>query len=92
VGPGAIEIGYWIRDAAAGRGFATEASRALTAVGFGLEGIERIEIHCATDNAASRRVPEKLGYQPRIGGDATGADRAVYEMSRTQFMGAANGA
>jgi RimJ/RimL family protein N-acetyltransferase len=62
VGPGALEIGYWIRLSRAGSGFATEASRALTDVGLGLPGIERLEIHMDPTNVTSRRVPEKLGY------------------------------
>ena len=62
VGPGAIEIGYWIRSTDAGVGFATEASCALTSAGLALPGIERVEMHCDRRNTASRRVPEKLGY------------------------------
>jgi RimJ/RimL family protein N-acetyltransferase len=62
VGPGALEIGYWVRTAAAGTGYATEASAALTSAGFALPGIERIEIHIDPRNLPSRRVPEKLGF------------------------------
>jgi RimJ/RimL family protein N-acetyltransferase len=62
IGPGALEIGYWIRLSRAGSGLATEASRALTDVGLRLPGIERLEIHMDPTNVPSRRVPEKLGY------------------------------
>ena len=63
VGPGALEIGYWVRSDQAGRGLATEAACAMTDVGFMLSGIERIEIHCDPLNAPSIAVPKKLGYQ-----------------------------
>ena len=56
-------MGYWIARGHWGRGFATEASRALIDIartlGFGqLEGSHFI------DNPASGRVLEKLGFQP----------------------------
>ncbi len=63
VGPGALEIGYWIRSDLAGRGLATEATEALTHVGLAVDGIERIEIRCDPENAASAAVPRKLGYR-----------------------------
>jgi RimJ/RimL family protein N-acetyltransferase len=62
VGPGALEIGYWISAAGNGKGYATEATAALVRVAFELLGIARVEIHCATLNAPSSRVPEKLGF------------------------------
>ena len=63
VGPGALEIGYWVRSDQAGQGFATEAAHAMTEAGFMLSGIERIEIHCDPLNAPSISVPRKLGYE-----------------------------
>lgn len=66
VGPGALEIGYWIRRTRAGRGFATEASHALTQLGFEFPGVVRIEMHVDPRNHASLRIPEKLGYRRRV--------------------------
>lgn len=63
IGEGGLEIGYWIRADMTGRGLATEAVRAITRVGLAVPGIERIQIRCDPRNAASRRIPEKLGYQ-----------------------------
>jgi len=74
IGPGGLEIGYWIRLSRAGSGFATEASRALTDVGLGLPGIDRLEIHMDPTNVSSRRVPEKLGYSLLEIHDDHGAD------------------
>jgi RimJ/RimL family protein N-acetyltransferase len=62
VGDDAFEIGYWIHVDRAGRGLATESTAALTRVGFALCGADRIEIRAEPRNAASRRVPQKLGY------------------------------
>jgi RimJ/RimL family protein N-acetyltransferase len=56
------EIGYWIHKDFVKQGFATEVSAALTKVGFEIEKMERIEIHCAISNKASAAVPRKLGY------------------------------
>jgi len=94
VGPGALEIGYWVRTAAAGAGYATEASAALTSAGFALPGIERMEIHIDPRNAPSRRVPEKLGYSllevrsaDRVREGVTG-DTMVCVLARTAFEAA----
>jgi RimJ/RimL family protein N-acetyltransferase len=62
LGQTGLEIGYWIHVDHAGRGLATEVSRALTTAAFDLPGIERVRIQCRVDNAASSRIPEKLGF------------------------------
>ena len=62
VGARAREIGYWIRADAEGRGYVTEAVAALTRVGFELDRLERIEIHCEPANVRSAGVPRRLGY------------------------------
>ena len=56
-----FEIGYWIRTSCAGRGYATEVTRALTRFAASL-GARRVQISCDADNAASRRVAEKSGF------------------------------
>ncbi len=62
IGPGALEIGYWIHVAYTRRGFATELSAALTDVAFSTADIDRVEIHHDKDNVASGGVPRVLGY------------------------------
>ncbi|MCA9604675.1 MAG: GNAT family N-acetyltransferase [Myxococcales bacterium] len=62
IGEGALEIGYWIRPDRANEGLVTEASAALVRVAFAVHRVGRVEIHCAPDNHASARVPEKLGF------------------------------
>lgn len=63
LGAGAREIGYWIHKEFINQGIATEASAALTRVGFEIDGLDRIEIHCDPANIRSAAVPAKLGYQ-----------------------------
>lgn len=59
----AREIGYWINAQQLNQGYATEAVTALTKVGFEIEGLDRIEIHCLVANERSRQIPQRLGYQ-----------------------------
>lgn len=62
-GPGALEIGYWVRSGFEGRGLATEASRLLAAAALEVPGIERVEIRADLANHRSHRVPERLGFE-----------------------------
>jgi RimJ/RimL family protein N-acetyltransferase len=62
LGQDAREIGYWIHAAHTGQGLATELAAALTRVGFEIEKLHRIEIHCGPDNVRSMAVARKLGY------------------------------
>lgn len=54
-------MGYWVGDAARGRGIAVEAARQVAAFGFGNLGLQRISILVQPDNHASLRVAIKLG-------------------------------
>jgi len=62
-GEHAREIGYWIHADFINQGLATESSAALTKVAFEIEGIDRVEIHCAPNNIRSTTIPKKLGFQ-----------------------------
>ena len=62
VGPGGLEIGYWVRADATRQGLATESAAALTRVGFEICGADRIEIRIDPDIAACLGVPRKLGF------------------------------
>jgi RimJ/RimL family protein N-acetyltransferase len=57
------EIGYWVAASQSGRGYATAAGTALTAVALALSGIKRTEIHCDAANGASAAVARKAGYR-----------------------------
>jgi len=57
------EVGYLFNPAHAGRGYATEASRALLKVGFEELGLHRIIGRLDVRNAASAAVLERLGMR-----------------------------
>lgn len=60
-GPDEVELGYRLRRAAWGKGYATEGSRALIHKGFTELGVRRVVASAMTVNTASRRVMEKAG-------------------------------
>ncbi|MBL1088073.1 MULTISPECIES: GNAT family N-acetyltransferase [Streptomyces] len=62
IGPGGLEIGYWLHPDWTGKGLATMAAGALVAAGRRLPGIDRIEIHHDEANAASGAVARRLGF------------------------------
>jgi RimJ/RimL family protein N-acetyltransferase len=62
IGPGGLEIGYWVHRAWTRRGLATAASAALVQAAFGLPGVARVEIVHDELNVASAGVPRKLGF------------------------------
>jgi RimJ/RimL family protein N-acetyltransferase len=57
------EIGYWLAVPFWGRGFATEAARAMIDYAFDHLGYEALYAGARVTNAASRRVLEKCGFQ-----------------------------
>jgi RimJ/RimL family protein N-acetyltransferase len=62
IGPGGLEIGYWVHQAHTRRGLATAASAALVEQAFRLPGVDRVEIIHDELNVASGGVPRKLGF------------------------------
>jgi ribosomal-protein-serine acetyltransferase len=62
IGPGGLEIGYWVHRDWTRRGLATAASAALVQAAFGLPGVDRIEIVHDELNVASAGIPRKLGF------------------------------
>ncbi len=57
------EVGYSFHADVAGRGYATEAVRALLELGFGPMGLHRIIARVDERNEASVRVVERLGFR-----------------------------
>jgi RimJ/RimL family protein N-acetyltransferase len=60
---GEVELGYRLRRAAWGRGYATEGARALVRVAFEDLGVRRVWAQTMAVNLASRRVMEKSGLR-----------------------------
>ncbi|HET7572682.1 MAG TPA: GNAT family N-acetyltransferase [Gaiellaceae bacterium] len=63
IGPGGLEIGYFVRADALRQGIATEVAAALTRVGFEVCEADRIEIRIDPRNTASLGVPHRLGFR-----------------------------
>ena len=63
VGPGALEIGYWLRTSETGRGTMTEAVRALANEALALPGVGRVELRCDEANQKSAAIARRLGFR-----------------------------
>jgi RimJ/RimL family protein N-acetyltransferase len=63
MGPGTLEIGYWLHVEAGGRGHATRAAGALTDVALTIDDVQRVFICCDEANTRSAAIPQRLGYQ-----------------------------
>ena len=61
---GELELGYWIGRPHWGRGYATEAGRALLDYARNSLRIQRLSAGHFIDNPASGRVLAKLGFRP----------------------------
>lgn len=62
IGPGGLEIGYWLHPGHLGRGLATAAAAGLSWAGLQVCGADRVEIRCDRANTASAAIPARLGY------------------------------
>jgi ribosomal-protein-alanine N-acetyltransferase len=82
------DLGYWLDEAEWGRGFATEAARAVMAFSFGQLALTRLTSGHAADNPNSGRILTKLGFertgQARLWSKPRGAeiDQLKYELRR----------
>jgi ribosomal-protein-serine acetyltransferase len=61
IGPGGLEIGYWLHPQRTGRGIATRTAKALTEEAFRI-GADRVEIVHDAANHASGAIPKRLGF------------------------------
>ena len=93
-GEGVLEIGYWIRASRTGNGLCTEATAAVTRVGFEVCEVERIEIRVDPANDASLAIPRKLGFVEEgtfrgvlhdAGGTPRASDAVVFALLRGEF-------
>jgi RimJ/RimL family protein N-acetyltransferase len=94
--PEYLELGYRLKRAAWGQGFATEGSRGLIDHGFQRAGAEQISARTLLGNRASQHVMEKCGLR-RVSefvypetlkiGDTEDERRACkYEITRAQWL------
>lgn len=57
------DVGYWIHSDYTGEGLMTEAGAAVVHFGFEEIGLHRLQLEAGTENIASIKVAEKLGFQ-----------------------------
>ena len=96
IGPGGLEIGYWVHPAHTRRGVATASAAVLPDQAFALPGIERVQIVHDELNEASGGIPRKLGFteierrpldHKPLAGTGIGV---VWEVTRAQWLGGAS--
>lgn len=63
VGLGRAEIGFILSPQHSGKGYATEAGRALLEIGFADERIQRVIGVCNADNISSQKLMSRLGMR-----------------------------
>jgi ribosomal-protein-alanine N-acetyltransferase len=56
-------VGYWVAPEANGRGYATDAVRALAALSFGDLGLHRLQAGTLRHNVRSQRVLMRAGFR-----------------------------
>jgi ribosomal-protein-alanine N-acetyltransferase len=86
-------LGYWLDREFAGRGVMPTAVALVTDHCFGPVGLHRVEVNIRPENAASRRVVEKLGFREEglrrrflhIAGDWR--DHISYALTREEVPG-----
>lgn len=84
VGPG-IEIGWRLLHIARGRGYATEAARAVLAHGFATVGVRRVIADMYRDNAASMNVARKLGFRQHDDPERTNGTFVLWVLEREDW-------
>ena len=77
-----VELGYAFGPAAWGRGYATEAARAIVAEAFGPLDLSRVVAVTRVENTASQHVLAKLGFQPAGRRDVYGGDLPYFVLER----------
>lgn len=61
IGPGGLELGYWLHPEHVGRGVATRAASLLVTEAFRV-GTKRVEIVTDVANTRSAAIPQRLGF------------------------------
>lgn len=87
-------VGYWVRNATAGRGVATVAVQQVAAFGLQELGLNRLEFLIPAINVASQRVAQKVGakfegvLRNRLMISGHSQDAAIYSLTKTELHAA----
>ena len=87
IGP-EIEIGWRLRPAFWGLGYATEAASAVLRHGFDHLGLDEVLAEIDAANIASIRVAERIGLRRRASGASEGREWVRYTLTRDATAGA----
>ena len=90
VGPGAHDVGYWVRRSATRQGIAAAAVSALAVHAFSDRRIDRLVIQCDVANSASASFARAIGFLFRGSASATYPDGRLrpllqFEMTRDRY-------
>ncbi len=85
--PDDIELGYRLRKAAWGKGYATEGAKALIRKGFSELGTQRIVAPTLAANVASIRVLEKSGLklENKFIDEKLGLEVVIYTLNKNSY-------
>lgn len=82
---GHLEIGYYLKRTAWGRGYATEAGMRLVEFIFQATEVEELVATLESENSASRRVLEKIGFLNRGTMRCYGKESPLYRITRSEW-------
>jgi RimJ/RimL family protein N-acetyltransferase len=83
---GDIEIGYFLKRSAWGKGYATEACERLIQMAFEESPLTEIVANFDEGNVASRKVLEKLGFVNHGTMRCYGTDGPNYRLTRDDWL------
>jgi ribosomal-protein-serine acetyltransferase len=83
-GPGEYEVHYWLATDRTGRGYVTEAARALLVWSHDALGATRVLLNAGMENRRSLAVAERLGFtrDGELEGGMTGGSVAIFPAYR----------
>ncbi len=88
-----VNLGYWLRSSATGKGIATEATLGLAGFALTQLDFERVEIIMSVANTASKRVAERAGatfegrLRSRLRLHGKPHDAFLYSLTRDDLLG-----
>ncbi len=88
LGPGVLELGYWVHAAFEGRGYIRAAAAAATNAAFAVDGTDAVKICLDPANVRSAAIPKALGFADEgvVGDHPLGCSQCF---SRTTPLGVA---
>ena len=80
-----IEVGYFLRRSAWGKGYATEVCKCLLQFAFQEVSLNEVVASVDEDNVASKKVLEKSGLLDRGRTRSYGKDSPIYRITRDEW-------